>query len=139
MTALQQLNEIASAALRKKHPQVPDHALPKMKYSDKDANSLTRAVIDFIKLEGNFAERVNTSGRVIREGRTYRWIYGTGTRDSADIHAMKAGRSVMIEIKIGKDRQSRHQKEYQAKVEATGAVYLIVRTFDDFIKQWEVI
>jgi hypothetical protein len=40
---------------------------------------------------------------------------------------------VKIEIKYGKDRQSDVQKEYQASIERAGGVYIIVRTFYEFV------
>jgi hypothetical protein len=65
------------------------------------------------------------------------YIPTTGTRGSADISSIVYGKSVKIEIKYGKDRQSESQKQYQASVEAAGGVYLIVRTFDDFLVWWD--
>jgi hypothetical protein len=41
------------------------------------------------------------------------WTKGTSTAGSADISATIKGRSVKIEVKIGKDRQSEAQKKYQ--------------------------
>jgi hypothetical protein len=130
------LNDMATEALQRKHPSVPDYAIPRLKFNDKTANGLTKCIIDFIRLDGGHAERVNSTGKVIKQGRAYRWVYGTGTRGSSDIHAVKAGKSVMIEIKIGKDKQSQHQKDYQAKIEASGAIYWIVVDFEDFIAKW---
>ncbi len=43
---------------------------------------------------------------------------------------------VAIEVKIGKDRQSDSQKEYQRKVEKAGGIYIIIGTFDEFIKHY---
>jgi preprotein translocase subunit SecA len=61
----------------------------------------------------------------------FEWVYGTGTRGSADISATIAGKSVKIEVKI-KDQQSQHQKEYQRQVEAAGGIYVIARNFQEF-------
>jgi hypothetical protein len=57
----------------------------------------------------------------------------TGTPGSADISATIYGRSVKIEVKIGKDKQSVVQKQYQLMIEAAGGIYIISKTFDDFI------
>jgi hypothetical protein len=66
------------------------------------------------------------------------YIPTTGTRGSADISAiLPGGVSLKAEIKYGKDRQSEAQKHYQSSVEAAGGVYLIVRTFDDFLVWWD--
>jgi hypothetical protein len=64
-----------------------------------------------------------------------KWTKGTGTKGSADISATINGRSVKIEIKYGKDRQSEAQIRYQEMIEKAGGTYLIVKSFDDFI-QW---
>ena len=62
------------------------------------------------------------------------WVKGTGTNGSADIAATIAGRSVKIEVKIGKDRQSEHQKKYQQDVERAGGIYYIAKDFTSFVK-----
>jgi hypothetical protein len=124
---------------------VPDYAMPQPKYSDKSANGLTRCVIDWLQLNGWQAERINTMGRPIDNrkqvtdviGRTktigsMTWGKSTATRGSADISATIMGRSVKIEIKYGKDRQSADQKKYQNMIERSGGVYIIVKTFDQF-------
>jgi hypothetical protein len=65
------------------------------------------------------------------------WTKGTGTPGSADISATIRGRSVKIEVKYGKDRQSEAQKVYQKMIEDAGGVYYISRTFDDFIEFYD--
>jgi hypothetical protein len=65
------------------------------------------------------------------------WTKGTGTPGSADISATIRGRSVKIEVKYGKDRQSEVQKVYQQMIEDAGGVYYISRTFDDFIEFYD--
>ncbi|KAF2380358.1 hypothetical protein BSN82_16780, partial [Acinetobacter baylyi] len=56
------------------------------------------------------------------------WTKGTGTPGSADISATIKGRSVKIEVKYGKDRQSQAQKDYQKAIEKAGGTYIIVKT-----------
>ncbi len=53
-------------------------------------------------------------------------------KGTADISATINGRSVKIEIKM-KDKQSEVQREYQRRIEAAGGVYLIVRSFAEFM------
>lgn len=62
------------------------------------------------------------------------WTKGTGTAGSADISATIKGRSVKIEVKIGKDRQSDAQKKYQEMIERAGGVYIIAKNFDEFVE-----
>jgi hypothetical protein len=66
-----------------------------------------------------------------------KWTPGQSTKGTADISATIRGRSVKIEIKYGKDRQSDAQKEYQAAIERAGGVYIIVRDFDSFVEWYE--
>jgi hypothetical protein len=66
------------------------------------------------------------------------WTKGTGTPGSADISATIYGRSVKIEVKIGKDKQSVVQKQYQLMIEAAGGIYIISKTFDDFVEWYDM-
>lgn len=149
MSNLKQLTE-----LQWKHDcsktKMPAAYVPKTKFIEKTANGLTKAVIAWINLNGGFAERINTTGRMLdnstivkdalginRKIGGTKWIKGTGTNGSADISATVNGKSWKIEIKIGKDKQSEAQIEYQKRTEASGGIYTIVKTFDEFYSQWE--
>jgi hypothetical protein len=143
------LNELYKAQQRLKYPEFPEQYIPDYKNSDNSTNGLTKCVIDFINMSGGFAERINTTGRYIggkiiegANGRVQtqgKWIKGTGTKGSADISAVIQGRTVKIEIKYGRDRQSDDQKEYQSNIERSGGLYWIVRTFDDFIDKYDAL
>ena len=135
---------------KEKYPNLPDHARVIKPYSDNSANGLTKCVIKWLELHGCQAERINTMGRMVDNRKVVTDVLGrkgmigsmtyiptTGTKGSADVSAVIGGRSVKIEIKYGKDRQSEAQKQYQASVERAGGVYLIVRTFDDFLEWWD--
>ncbi|MCQ2271156.1 MAG: hypothetical protein MJZ52_08050, partial [Bacteroidales bacterium] len=91
--------------------------------------------MDYIRLQGGQAERINTTGipqdtrqqvtDVLGRTRTIgsvTWRTGGGTRGSADISATIRGRSVKIEVKIGRDHQSEAQRQYQAAIEAAGGL-----------------
>jgi hypothetical protein len=78
-------------------------------------------------------ENKRTDGKVI--GVT--WTKGTTTAGSADISATIRGRSVKIEVKVGKDRQSEAQKRYQESIERAGGVYMIARDFDTFVEWFD--
>lgn len=126
-----------------KYPSFPEHAIPKKKWSDNSANRLTKCVIDLINYEGYQAERISTQGTYvegakIKVGENERQLKGKyipsqGTKGSADISATIRGRSVKIEIKYGKDKQSDVQKAYQESIERAGGIYIIVCNFDDFV------
>ena len=142
-TALKALNQLADQAQRLKYPGQP--YLVAAKYSDKTANKLTSCIISWIRLHGYQAERINVTGRQIDKRQTYtdvlghqrtigtlKWIPTSGSRGSADISATIAGKSVKIEVKFSRDRQSEHQKRYQADIERSGGIYLIIRNFQQF-------
>ena len=61
------------------------------------------------------------------------------TKGSADISATIQGKSIKIEIKWGKDRQSPAQAKYQAEIEKAGGIYLIIHTFDEFYEWYTAI
>ena len=143
--SVRELEELADIANARKYPNFAKYA-PKAKYRDDTANGLTRCIIDFIRLNGGQAERINTTGVPVDTRRevtdvmghrrtigSVQWRPGGGTVGSADISATIRGRSVKIEVKIGKDTQSEAQKQYQASIEAAGGVYYIARDFTTFI------
>lgn len=148
--SVKELERLADEAARLKHPNVKPEWLAPRKYRDDNANGLTRCVIDFLKLKGMQAERISSTGRYLdrtkrftdvlgntRQIGTGKWIKGNTTPGTADIASTIRGRSVKIEVKIGRDRQSEAQKEYQLEVETAGGIYLITRNFTEFIRQYE--
>jgi hypothetical protein len=152
MKPLDRLKKLKLNESIKKRPNVPLYALESAlpKYTDKTANGLTRCILDFLELCDYQVERINTMGRPIDNrkqvtdviGRTktigsMTWGKSTSTKGSADISATIQGKSVKIEVKIGKDRQSQDQKNYQAKIEKSGGQYWIAKNFDDFIKKYD--
>jgi len=146
------LTNLAMQDLKIKYPSFPEHAIPQPKYSDTTANGLTKCVIDFLNLLGHQAERISSMGRMIDKrkkstdilGRertigSLTYIKGTSTNGTADISSIINGKSVKIEIKIGKDRQSEAQKKYQQATEKAGGIYLITKSFDEFMEQYKML
>jgi len=133
--AVKYLESLALDSKRAKYPSIPEAYLTVYPYKDNTANGLTKCVISFIQLKGGQAERISTTGRAIDRTQTFtdvtgrarsigriEWIPGTSTKGSADISATIAGRSVKIEVKIGRDVQSKAQKDYQQAIETAGGV-----------------
>jgi len=126
-----------------RHPSFPEDYFVKKKWDDKTANGLTKAITSFIQFNGYQAERINTMGVARENKRTdgkvigVTWTKGTTTAGSADISATIRGRSVKIEVKVGKDRQSDAQKRYQESIERAGGVYMIARDFDSFVEWFD--
>lgn len=151
MNALKLLNELAWNKLRA-NSSMPDYAIPKPKYTDNSANALTKSIIAWIELNGYQAERINNTGRYVDNKKTVKnimgqsitigsgqYIPGTGTKGTADISAIIKGKSIKIEVKYGKDRQSKAQKEYQATIERSGGVYFIAKDFESFYNFYQTI
>ena len=120
------------------------------KHRDDTANGLTRCIIGYLHFKGWQAERINTTGIPIdtrqqatdilgriRTIGSVQWRPSGSTVGSADISATIKGRSVKIEVKIGKDRQSEAQRQYQATIEQAGGIYYIARNFTDFWKWYK--
>jgi len=150
MQPLEKLRQLKLAKTREMYPNVPEIALPKTEYNDRSANGLTRCVLDYLLLSGHFCERTGNEGRVIDGRKTYTDVIGrqktigtvkriksSGTKGTSDLKAVINGRMVAIEIKYGADRQSQHQKDYQAMVEKAGGTYWIVKNFEQFLNLYE--
>ena len=139
----QRLEALKLANDIERHPSFPEAYFVKKKWDDKTANGLTKAITSFIQFNGFQAERINTMGVARENKRTdgkvigVTWTKGTTTAGSADISATIRGRSVKIEVKIGKDRQSDAQKRYQESIERAGGVYMIARDFDTFVEWFD--
>lgn len=137
------LHDLKVCKVLSKCPTYPVNYIPKTMYKDSTANGLTKAICDWINLHGYQAERINTMGVARTKYRTdgsvagIQWTKGTSTAGSADISATIKGRSVKIEVKIGKDRQSEAQKKYQEMIERAGGTYIIAKDFDSFVEWYQ--
>ena len=146
--AIKQLKALYLENSRKRYPNLPEAARVVPAYTDKNTKGLTRGVYDFLKLQGYHVERTGCEGRVIDNRKTFndvlgnvktigsiKRVYSSSQRGTSDLKAIIDGRFVAIEIKCEatKDRQSSYQKEYQEQVEASGGIYMIATSFDQFI------
>ena len=149
--AVKKLEQMATDEAQQKYPTIPSQWLAPRRYRDDTANGLTKCIIDFLKLSGWQAERISNTGRPIDERKTFidvtgcqrtigriKWIPGSGQRGTADISATIAGRAVKIEVKIGSDRQSPAQRDYQKAIEQAGGIYIIARSFEQFLDWYNV-
>jgi VRR-NUC domain. len=138
--AVKYLEDEYYKAWLKKYPKCP---FPyKTRFTDNNANGLTKCVVEYIKLLGGSADRINNGAVYDPVRKTFR--KGGTRRGIADIDAILRGRSLKIEVKFGKDRMSEYQKAYKADIERAGGVYLVAHTFeqikgeiDEFIKYHE--
>jgi hypothetical protein len=136
--------------VNKKYSTVPEHARPVMRLEDRTANGLTKAILVYFDFKGIKAWRQASEGRFI-QGRTFmnetvgRTMQEKGkyiprskaAKGSGDVTCIlpPLGRRMDLEVKIGRDRQSDDQKKFQREIEAMGGIYILVRTWDDFIQQ----
>jgi hypothetical protein len=105
------------------------------------ANGLTQAIVKFLMWNGHRATRINSAGRIIKQPQrqasgvslmTAKYIPGATRKGAADISATIQGRSVMLEIKIGKDKPSEYQLREQALERAAGGVYEFIHSMEEF-------
>jgi hypothetical protein len=144
MTPLQYLTQL-QWELDCSKTSMPPSYVPKTKFIQTTANGLTKCVVAWMRIHGHQCERINTTGRYL-EGKTIttgfygvkhtkgKFIPTSGVKGSSDISCTFFGKSLKIEIKYSKDKQSEYQKQYQADIERSGGIYIIVRTFDEFVE-----
>lgn len=143
MKALQLLTEIDYQVKRNLYKNVPEYAITKGQFSDKTANGLTQCILTWLRLHGNYATRINVTGRQLPAttivdviGRAHvtpgKWLPSTTRKGTADIHAVINGKHASIEVKIGRDRMSEEQERTKQDVERSGGLYYIARDFESF-------
>jgi Holliday junction resolvase len=128
--ALAYLNTLADQRKAQRSPNFPAKYISRSKYNDRDANGLTKCVVDYLRLSGYFSTRLSSTG-------TYRadvgkYIPSQQRSGMPDVFAVVGGRAVFVEVKIGTDRLSDVQKETIADLEKAGAVIYIAHTFQGF-------
>ena len=137
------LGDLKVAWKMKQDPDFPVHAIARPRYNCDKANDLTKAILDWFNFSGHYARRISSEGRY-RPGTKYRmanggtiqgqgaWLPGQNN-GMADIMSMITGHTIWIEVKIGKDRQSSVQKKFQKDVTEAGAVYVMIKSFSQFL------
>lgn len=105
-------------------------------YKDDTANALTRSIEDFVKHIGGYANRISTTGQMRKIDGRMQWTKGNSNKGAADVRILFNGRSIDVEIKIGKDRMSEAQYKEQQRVESAGGLYFIARSFPEFLEFW---
>jgi hypothetical protein len=96
-------------------------------------SAVLRACLDYLRLRGHCAVRVNNGGFKTERGG---WVRCTDTPGSPDIMGCaKGGRFLAVECKSGRGRQSGAQKAFQAAVEAAGGLYVVARDTEDLRRE----
>lgn len=135
LSGLRQLEMLADARKAELHPTLPPHARVKSKYSDKSANELTRAVVDWFGFQGQFATRLQSTGTYREDLKRY--VPSQQRRGLPDVFAVINGRAVHVEVKVGNDRLSDDQKEAIKALQAAGAAVHVVGTFQQFFEWYQ--
>lgn len=111
-----------------KHPSIaPQHLAPR-KFRDDSANSLTQCITSYAKLCGCFASRLNNQG-VYRNGKFTR---STARRGLPDVVVTLNGKSLFIEVKVGRDKMSQYQEAVRDDQQKSGGLYFVAHDFSSF-------
>lgn len=110
---------------------IPDNCRFVTKFRDDTANGLTNCLQAWCKINGAHFQRTNTQGQY--DAKLKRFRRSGATKGVSDTMIVYKGKTLNIEIKIGRDKQSDDQKKIQASIENAGGIYWIIKTFDDFI------
>jgi len=130
---VKELEAMADAAVQLRYKNIEAKYLAPRKYRDDTANGLTQCIVTYCNLKGYFASRLNNMG-VFRGGKYTR---STARRGLPDVLITKDAKSIFCECKIGRDRMSEHQEKVKAEQQQSGGIYITVRSYSDFIIQFE--
>lgn len=102
--------------------------MPKVKESD-----IQSAICDYLEMKRRCFFRVNNIPAFNRENGSFtmRRLPKYTPRGLPDIIVIRGGVFYGLEVKGPKGRQSPEQKEFQARVEAHGGHYYVVRSTED--------
>jgi hypothetical protein len=121
-----------------------DPKLPKVD----SANGLTSFICNYLSWLDHRATRINVSGRLVdgvekqpsgAKVGVKKWIPSSTRKGSADISSTINGRSVMIEIKVGKDKPRPDQLTEQIRERRAGGIYEFIRTPEEFFSLYDYI
>jgi hypothetical protein len=122
---LKVLERLAMERKRLFFPNVPEHCVPKSKYSDGNTNDLQTAIIDYIDFTGGWATRVNTQGQYVEK--LQRHIPSSTKKGTPDIIGCLPG-GVFISIECKRDpydKLSDVQEKVRDDIKAAGGLHLV--------------
>jgi hypothetical protein len=130
-SAMQELEALHLGYLQARNPNFPSKYLPKLRLNIKTANGLTNAIIKYISYKGGLASRINSMG--VYDAKLAKYRHSNTMKGFSDVFAQFDGKPLHIEVKIGLDRQSEAQKEFEKKVTSTGGHYFIAKDLESFV------
>ena len=99
------------------------------------SNGLTQFVCNYLMWVNGFGNRINVTGRQING----KWIKSATAVGTADITAiLPNGKTIFVEIKVGKDKARPEQLAMQQKLRSIGSVYEFIKTPDDFFIIYDI-
>ena len=113
---------------------------PKMPKVD-SANGLTTFICNYLSWVGYRATRINVMGRLVdgvekqpsgAKIGVKKWLPSSTRKGTADISATIKGRSVMIEIKVGRDKPRPDQLKEQERERRAQGIYEFINSPDEF-------
>lgn len=120
-------------AFKYKDSVIPENCRFVKRFRDDTANGLTNCLATWCKLNGAHFQRMNSQGQW--DAKLKMWRRSGTTKGISDALIIHKGKTIHIEIKVGKDKQSDIQKQIQASIEQSGGIYWIVKSFDEFINK----
>lgn len=157
MKPLDHLKELMREQQRKRYPSIAEHQLPipNVWQTAKPEKRELKRICAYINLCKGVAQITNSSAKRVDNRTSYtdgvgftrtigsvEYRRGDLRPGTSDITATWQGKSWAIELKRiyknGKDRQSDAQKDFQRDWEASGGVYVIVNSFEDFYERYGI-
>lgn len=98
------------------------------------ANGLQRFIVNYCGFMGCYGNRINTTGRKIRDKHgKEKWITGTTAKGTGDTITCIKSAMVWFEVKINKDNPSTNQEQQQKRIIASGGYYYFVKSAEQFL------
>jgi hypothetical protein len=100
--------------------------------------SILREIVQYLQMLENLGRlmfvRNNTGALVVGDEKEGKRFIRFGKKGSSDLIVfLKGGRTIFLEVKREKGRQSEAQREFERSVKALGFGYFLVHSLDDVI------
>lgn len=101
-----------------------------------ETNNLTAQIVTFLNDMGHFAWRENTIG--VYDQKTGRYRKNNSINGVSDVICvlMHTGRSLFVEVKVGKDSVSTDQEIFRDEVVKRGAIHWVINDINQFTETY---